>query len=391
MSGVSESSDPKQSGVRNPVINPASNRTIQWMGILLLGFTVILFYLLITTWPVLLEVKEGEKVISSSFKAFNIFGMPCSWAPDRQMMFTVVMAGALGSLTQMLTSFGDYVGNRELSANWIWFLILRIPIGIALALLFYFIIRGGLLIPTIQVQPHSTANSLETTLQINAYSIAAFSALAGMFSKQATDKLAAVFDTVFAMKKPVEREGTLGSSQSIKISPATLTTGKREDLTVTGSGFQKDTKATINGKDRTFNFVSDTQGTVTTMPEDVAKAGRLELVVTNPNKDTFTATVDVVEPSAPNQPVVAPTISDTDPKELSKDGPKALTVIGQGFQNGCTATINGDTRAVVFGGDSRITVTLTDQDLAQPGTLKLAVRNPGADGQASDVHDIAVK
>jgi hypothetical protein len=322
MSGVSESSDPKQSGVRNPVINPASNRTIQWMGILLLGFTVILFYLLITTWPVLLEVKEGEKVISSSFKAFNIFGMPCSWAPDRQMMFTVVMAGALGSLTHMLTSFGDYVGNRELSANWIWFLILRIPIGIALALLFYFIIRGGLLIPTIQVQPHSTANSLETTLQVNAYSIAAFSALAGMFSKQATDKLAAVFDTVFAMKKPVEREGTLGSSQSIKISPATLTTGKREDLTVTGSGFQKDTKATINGKDRTFNFVSDTQGTVTTMPEDVAKAGRLELVVTNPNKDTFTATVDVVEPSAPNQPVVAPTISDTDPKELSKTARK---------------------------------------------------------------------
>jgi hypothetical protein len=89
------------------------------------------------------------------------------------------------------------------------------------------------------------------------------------------------------------------------------------------------------------------------MTEDVAKAGRLGLIVTNPNKDMFTATVDVVEPSAPHQTVVAPAISDTDPKELSKDSPKSLTVIGQGFQNGCTATINGDTRAVVFGDDKK--------------------------------------
>jgi hypothetical protein len=310
MSGVPQSPDPAQSGARHPVINPASNHTIQSMGILLLGFTVILVYLLITTWPVpvLVEAKAGESVITS-FKSFNIFGMRCSWAPDRQMMFVVMLAGALGSLTHTLTSFGDYVGNRELSTNWIWFLILRVPVGIALALLFYFIIRGGLLIPTIQVQSPASAHAFDATLQINAYSIAAFAALAGMFSRPATDKLAAVFDAVFAMKKPVEREGTLGSSQPIKISPATLTKGKPEDLTVAGSGFQKDTKATINGKDRAFSFVSDSQGKVTTLPEDVATAGELKLAITNPNKDTFTGTVEVVDPGATNQPVVAPTTS----------------------------------------------------------------------------------
>ena len=250
-------------------------------------------------------------------------------------------------------------------------------------------IRGlGLL--TIQV--HASGNSDDATLQVNPYSIAAFSALAGMFSKQATDKLAAVFDTVFAMKNPVPREGALGSGHTpLQIVPPKLTKGKREDLTVTGSGFQKGTKATINGRDRAFTLVSQTQGTVASTAEDVAKAGALEIVVTNPNKDTFTGTIDVVEPGATNQPVVAPTISDTDPKELSKDSPKSLTVIGQGFQIGCAATIGGDARAVTYGDDNKITVTLADQDIAQPGVLNLTVKNPGAAGQASAVHNVTVK
>jgi hypothetical protein len=292
------------------------------------------------------------------------------------------MAGAVGSLTHTLTSFGDYVGNRELSTNWIWFLILRIPVGIALALLFYFIIRGGLLIPTVQVQKSIPAN--EATLQVNPYSIAAFSALAGMFSKQATDKLAAVFDAVFAMKKPVEREGALGSSLQLKVVPPTLTKGKREDLTVTGSGFQTDTTATINGKDRTFTMTDATQGKVAILDEDVKDIGKLDLVVTNPNKDSFKATIEVVVP-------VKPVIASTNPAELAATSAKSLTVIGQGFQTACTVTVNGEARAVASGDDTTLTVTLQDKDIATPTTLKLIVTNPGADGQASDVREIAVK
>jgi len=224
---MSNASDPRSPETpQQAVINPASKATINRMGLCSLIFATLFFYLLVTTWPVL---EPGGK----SFKAINIFGFWCSWAPDRQMMFTVVMAGAVGSLTHTLTSFGDYVGNRELSTNWIWFLVLRIPIGIALALLFYFIIRGGLLVPTMQVEHDSVTR--EATLLINPYSIAGFAALAGMFSKQATDKLAAVFDTVFAMKKPVGREAALGATQPLKVTPSTLIKGKREDLTVSGS------------------------------------------------------------------------------------------------------------------------------------------------------------
>jgi hypothetical protein len=371
---MSNVADPPTSDTSHPaVINPASKQTINRMGFWLLTLTVLFFYLLITTWPVL----EGTE-----FKPFNIFGMPCSWAPDRQLMFTVMMAGAVGSLTHTLTSFGDYVGNRELSTNWIWFLILRIPVGIALALLFYFIIRGGLLIPTIQIQKPISAN--EATVQVNAYSIAAFSALAGMFSKQATDKLAAVFDAVFAMKQPVDREGALGSSQPLTVVPAALTRGKRQDLTVTGSGFQKDTTATINGKNRPFTMTDAAQGKVAILDEDVSDVGKLDLVVTNPNKDNFRAIVEVVAP-------VKPVIASTNPAELTATSAKSLTVIGTGFQTACTATVNGEARPVASGDDTALTVTLQDKDIATPTTLKLIVTNPGADGQASDVREIAVK
>src|SRR5450432_3642671 len=108
MTNVTDSGSPQISAPQDLVINPASNKAINVMGICYLILAVLFFYLLITTWPVL---ENGGK----AFKIFNIFGLSCSWAPDRHMMFTVMIAGALGSLTHTWTSFGDYVGNSELS------------------------------------------------------------------------------------------------------------------------------------------------------------------------------------------------------------------------------------------------------------------------------------
>jgi hypothetical protein len=336
------------------------------MGSCYLLLAIFFFYLLITAWPATEMVANKP-----TFKEFNIFGIWCHWAPDRHMLFLVMVAGALGSLTHTWTSFGDYVGNKELSTNWIWFLILRIPIGMALAVLFYFIIRGGLLIPTVQAP--STVNTPDATTQLNPYSIAAFSALAGMFSKQATDKLAAVFDVVFT--KNSEREGALGSSKPLKIDPPALTRGKREDLTVTGTGFETATKATINGTDRTFTMSSATQGKVAIDDDDVRNKGTLKLVITNPNKDSFAADVNVVEPGT----AAKPAISSTDPKQLTKADPKPLAVTGTGFDKGVKATINGKDRVVQWGSATQLTVTAVADDVATAGKLKLVITNPNAD------------
>jgi nitrogen regulatory protein PII len=131
---------------------------------------------------------------------------------------------------------------------------------------------------------------------LNPYGVAAFAALAGMFSRQATDKLREVFETVFTAQKPVPRSEPLkGKPATITVEPAELSQGFPQVLTVTGSGFDKDIKATIEGKPREVQWISDKQLKITAVDDDVATVGKVELVLKNPNNDTFTATINVVE------------------------------------------------------------------------------------------------
>ena len=80
----------------------------------------------------------------------------------------------------------------------------------ALALVFYFVIRGGFL---------TTSGGAK---DINPYGIAALAGLVGMFSKQATDKLSEVFGTLF---RAAAGEGDDKRSGSLK--------PKEEAITVT--------------------------------------------------------------------------------------------------------------------------------------------------------------
>lgn len=128
-----------------PVTDPASAGNIHIFGVCFLIFTIFIFYVLVTTWPVLVPVPGGS---ANTFKPFRFFGFgPYNWAPDLRMLLTVIVAGAIGSLIHTLTSFGDYVGNRRLSTSWMWWFVLRTPIGIALAIVAYLILRGGLIVP----------------------------------------------------------------------------------------------------------------------------------------------------------------------------------------------------------------------------------------------------
>ena len=274
-----------------PVTDPASAGNIHIFGVCFLIFTIFIFYVLVTTWPVLVPVPGGS---ANTFKPFRFFGFgPYNWAPDLRMLLTVIVAGAIGSLIHTLTSFGDYVGNRRLSTSWMWWFVLRTPIGIALAIVAYLILRGGLIVPTLQSLKDGDLQG--ATVLLNPYGVAAFAALAGMFSRQATDKLREVFETVFTAQKAVPRSEPLKGKPAITVDPAKLKQENPQGLTVTGSGFDKAIKATLNGKPRDVQWISDTQLRVTPLAEDVAAVGKLELILANPNGDTFKATIDVVE------------------------------------------------------------------------------------------------
>jgi hypothetical protein len=148
-------------------------------GCYLILLLVTLVYTLLKIWP------EKQSADSVTFLGRWTLSLP----PERRYILVVVIVGALGSFIHLATSFADFVGNRRLVRSWMWWYLLRPFIGIALALLFYFAFRGGLM----------TASSSTTDLSV--FGIAAMSGLAGMFSKQVTDKLREICDTAFTAVK----------------------------------------------------------------------------------------------------------------------------------------------------------------------------------------------
>jgi len=100
------------------------------------------------------------------------------------------VAGALGSYIHLTTSFTDYLGNRQFVSSWKWWYVLRPFIGSALAVIVYCAVRGGL------ISGGAGAGDLSP------YGVTALAGLAGMFSKQATDKLKEVFEDLFKAEKP---------------------------------------------------------------------------------------------------------------------------------------------------------------------------------------------
>jgi uncharacterized membrane protein YeaQ/YmgE (transglycosylase-associated protein family) len=175
---------------------------------------------------------------------------------DERLIMLVIIAGILGSFVHGATSLADYIGNDNFNKSWTWFYLLRPTIGMALALVFYFVIRGGFL---------TTSGGAK---DINPYGIAALAGLVGMFSKQATDKLSEVFTTLF---RAAPGEGDEKRKGSLKSGPITVTSvnpqsvpagSTNQVITVTGTNFVDDSTVHLNDAAQVTTFVSATQLTV---------------------------------------------------------------------------------------------------------------------------------
>jgi hypothetical protein len=115
-----------------------------------------------------------------------------------EVMFLLIalLAGVLGGSAGGLSSLMDFRGQRRLFRSWtLWYFAQPLVAGM-IATIFYMVVRAGFF-------------STETSLQgVNVFGIAAFSALVGLFTDDATTKLSEVFKTMFASTaKP--REGAL--------------------------------------------------------------------------------------------------------------------------------------------------------------------------------------
>lgn len=211
----------------------------------------------------------------------RVFGRCVQTTFDERLLMLVIVAGILGAFVHGATSLADYIGNNGFSKSWTWFYLLRPAIGMALALVFYFVIRGGFL---------STTGGAQ---DINPYGIAALSGLVGMFSKQATDKLNEVFGTLFR-SAPGEGDAkrqhplTPGTIATIQLDPAfAVAGGETFRLTVLGAGFVNGATIRVDDVAQPTTFESANKLSTQIPQEKIANPLTLKITVVNPDETKF--------------------------------------------------------------------------------------------------------
>ncbi|MFF7390837.1 hypothetical protein ACFZAE_20665 [Streptomyces scabiei] len=172
------------------------------LGLFLLADVVFVCGALVTLWPAVLATVEpgAEPTATARWSPFGLGDW--SLTADTAMLLAVVVCSALGSFVHAATSFATYVGNRRLYASWLWWYLLRAGIGVALALLVYLLLRGGLF---------AGSSGAGAT---NPYGFSGIAGLCGLFSKQATDKLREICDTLLSTKGDGDRDRRDGLSTS---------------------------------------------------------------------------------------------------------------------------------------------------------------------------------
>ena len=161
-----------------------SREMVICMGCGFILVALVLIYLLFGLWPT--EIKNSG---SWEMKSHLFFWKDIYLSQELRLLFLVMISGAIGSYIHTVTSFATYLGNRKMCKSWFWWYILRTPIGISIAIIIYFVIRGGIL----------SANASPSTF--SPFGIIAVCGLGGMFSKNAIDKMREVFETLFRTKE----------------------------------------------------------------------------------------------------------------------------------------------------------------------------------------------
>jgi hypothetical protein len=297
----------------------------------------------------------------------SLFGVRWSASVEALYLLTVIVLGAVGSSIHALTSLATYLGNRQLRHSWTMWYLVRLPVGVSLALIFYFLLRGGLF----SVGADAS--------DVNPFGICAIAALAGMFSKQATDKLQETFDTLFRTA-PTEGDAVRGDKVAPSfavdhLSPASLPVGTAElTVWVFGSGFAAGTVVRIGSAERTITQISPSQLEVQLAADDVRQPGLLDLRLvqsSEPNAATAEARLRV-RPRVDRVTAIYP-------QDLLR-----IRVDGDGFVDESCVVVEGQARNVEGGQATWLEVRLVADDRANAAGRQLQVVNPLEQGGDAD-------
>jgi len=167
-----------------PPLEPAGPLVVLAFEAYFLLLGVATAYALWTIWP--------YKGASTSVRVFGLL-IDFKNDADARLLILSMLAGMLGALVHVTTSFTSYLGNRKFDRSWIPWFALRPLIGMILGLLFYLMVRAGFI----------TSNAADA---VNPFGVSAVSGLAGLFSKQTVDKLRDIFEHAFPVSKGGDKE-----------------------------------------------------------------------------------------------------------------------------------------------------------------------------------------
>ena len=243
--------------------------TSREVAVLAVAIGVLGFVLVTTLIAMFPAAKAATATEASGAQAVPLlFGLARpELNPDAMLLLLVVLASAVGSFVHVATSFANYAGRNRFETSWVTWYVLRVPIGAALATVFYFVVRAGFF------------SGDAPSSAVNVYGVAAVAGFVGLFSRQATDKLRELFDTLFKTDgAEQEVDPVLGS---VTPNPVTVGDGPVR-LTLAGSGFVRLSEVRVGGRALPATTVGPTQLTVEVPPDDLRGRPFVDVIVLNP-------------------------------------------------------------------------------------------------------------
>jgi trimeric autotransporter adhesin len=175
---------------------------------------------------------------------------------------------------------------------------------------------------------------------------------------------------------------------AITLTPASAIAGTgTAQITVTGSSFVPATVVYVNGQPRTTTYVNATQLVASLTSADLASAGMLSVLATNPSPgggSTAAASLPVNNP-APGSITVTPNLVTTGNPTVIP-----ITVTGANFVTSTVVQINGSSRSTTFISSTQLLSSLTVADQATAGSLSVDVFTPTPGGGMSSAASIAI-
>ena len=175
---------------------------------------------------------------------------------------------------------------------------------------------------------------------------------------------------------------------AITLTPASAIAGTgTAQITINGSSLVPSAVVYVGGQPRTTTYVNATQLVASLTSADLATAGTLSIVATNPGPgggSTAAASLPVNNP-APGSITVTPNLVTTGTATVT-----SITVTGANFVPSTVVQINGSSRSTTFISSTQLLSSLTVADQATAGGLSVNVFTPTPGGGTSSAASIAI-